>query len=68
MMALVTALVTTDDGSVSCDLTRPSRSSSPQMPKRLWGTRMASGGHICVGRCAFFIGFSYRKYMAIYFL
>eukprot|EP01050_Picozoa_sp_SAG11_P001467 SAG11_NODE_63_length_18904_cov_11.842914_2_plen_103_part_00 len=53
MMALVTALVTIDDGNVSCDLTRPSRSSSPQIPQRLWGTRMAFGGHIFVDRCAF---------------
>eukprot|EP01050_Picozoa_sp_SAG11_P045202 SAG11_NODE_22399_length_406_cov_5.302932_1_plen_59_part_01 len=56
-MVLVATLVTTDDGSVSGSI-RPSRPSSPRMPERLWGTRMASGGHICVDRCAFFIGFS----------
>eukprot|EP01050_Picozoa_sp_SAG11_P009729 SAG11_NODE_936_length_6480_cov_18.654600_1_plen_118_part_00 len=59
VMVLVTTLVTTDDGSVSCDLIRPSRSSPPRMPQRLWGTRMEPGGHICVDSS---IGFSHIKY------
>ena len=57
-MVLVTTLVTIDDDIVSCDLIRPSRSSPPRMPQRLWGTKTASGAHVCVDRCAFFIGFS----------
>ena len=54
VMVLVTTLVTTDDGSVSCDLIRPSRSSPPRMPQRLWGTKTASGAHDCIfpmGKC-----------------
>eukprot|EP01050_Picozoa_sp_SAG11_P009837 SAG11_NODE_954_length_6397_cov_11.146237_5_plen_73_part_00 len=61
-MVLVTTLVTIDDGSVSCDLIRPPKPSPPRMPQRLWGTKTASGAHVCVDRCTFFICFFHSKY------
>eukprot|EP01050_Picozoa_sp_SAG11_P006938 SAG11_NODE_561_length_8524_cov_17.539466_1_plen_172_part_00 len=38
-----------------------STASPPRIPQRLWGTKTASRAHVCVDRCAFFIGFSHKK-------